>query len=282
MRSSLILFLALGLLGPQLNADTVRLSDGSSLSGTVTELDNGDLKVVTGAGEMTVAKAQVAAVVKDGSAGAGHRNEYVEGVLERRRAYGNEDGIPRAVNLQGNQLLFTVGQLMNVGDAFLVKDPGTGATLLSAADIAGLSFGAAWAYSYTDFIALELWGDYSGAAKDYTVGGVMQDFKLQRYNVGLGPKVQFATRVGRVESGMVIIPNFGLSPVWSGANGSSGGTSFNSSSIGAAISAGLDFQFGGALLAVKGRYLLTSDVTGNLKNNNTSAFLPQVGVGFSF
>jgi hypothetical protein len=279
MRSSLILALALGLLSPQLHADTVRLTDGSSLSGTVTELDNGDLKVVTGAGEMTVARAKVAAMVKDGSAGAGHRNEYVEGVLERRRAYGNEDGVPRAVNLQGNQLMLTLGQLNYTGDAF--------STLSS--DLSGISYGLAYARSFTDMVAIEYWGDYSYASKDYTVAGNTTTLKLQRYNLGLGPKVQKAMRVGRVESGMVLIPNVGLSAVWSSANASASGvatttTEFNSSSFGAAISGGLDFQFGGALISAKVRYLLTTDVTGNssLKSSNTSALIPQVGVGFSF
>ncbi len=270
-------------------ADVVKLTDGSSLSGTVTELENGDVKVATGAGELTVAKDKIASIVTEGSsssAAAGGSNEYVDKVLERRRAYGNEDGIPRSVNLQGNQLLFTVGQLMNVGDAFLVKDA-AGATLLSAADLAGTSFGLAYATSFTDHIALEYWGDYSYVSKDYSVSGSSANLKLQRYNAGIGPKVQFATRVGRVESGMVLIPSIGLTPVWSGANGESKAgngpaTTFNSSSIGASVNGGLDFQFGGALLSLKVRYLLTNDVTGNLKSNNTSALLPQVGAGFSF
>lgn len=285
------LLLALAFAAGALHADTVKLSDGSSLSGQVTQLDNGDVTVVTGAGTMTVPKDKVAAIVSDGSAAAPaeHRNEYVEKVLERRRAYGNEDGLPRTENLQQQQILFTVGQLSNVGDAFLVKDPTTGATLLSAADLAGLSFGIAFARSYTDHIALEAWGDYSAAAKDFTVSGTGNSYKLQRYNIGIGPKVQFASRVGRVESGMVLIPSIGLTPVWSGANGEitssvAGSTAqtFNSSSIGASLNGGLDFQFGGALLSVKVRYLLTADVTGNLKSNNTSALLPQIGAGFAF
>jgi hypothetical protein len=285
--SSLLLVLAFTV--SALHADTVKLSDGSSLSGQVTQLDNGDLSVTTGAGTLTVPKSKVVAVVTDGSAAAEHRNEYVEKVLERRRAYGNEDGLPRTQNLQQQQILFTVGQINNVGDAFLVKDPNSGATLLSAADLAGLSFGLAFARSYTDYIALEAWADYSAAAKDFTVSGTGNRYKLQRYNIGLGPKLQFATRVGRVESGMALIPSLGLTPVWSGANGeitsNTGGSiaqSFNSSSVGASFNAGLDFQFGGALLSLKLRYLLTSDVTGNLKNNNTSALLPQIGAGFAF
>lgn len=287
------LILAAGLFAAaHAQADTVRLNDGSSLTGTVTQLANGDYKVVTGAGEMTVEKSKVASVVSEGSAAAAPSysgDAYIKKVEERRNAYGNEDGIPRSVNLQSSQLLFTVGQLNNVGDAFVVKDPTTGNTLLSAADLAGLSYGLAGAYSYTDHIALEYWGDFSYVSKDYTVAGTTNNLKLTRYNAGLGPKVQFATRVGRVESGMVLIPSIGLTPVWSGAQGTasssaagSSSTSFNSSSLGASLNGGLDFQFGGALLSAKVRYLMTSDVTGNLKSNNTSALLPQIGVGFSF
>ncbi len=69
-----------------------------------------------------------------------------------------------------------------------------------------------------------------------------------------------------------------------GAAASAGGTSFNSSSVGASLNVGLDFQFGGALIGVKYRYLVSDDVTGspNLKSSNTSASLPQLAVGFSF
>lgn len=274
MRSS-ILFLAAALISPLAHADTVKLSDGSSLSGTVTELDNGDLKVATGAGDLTVAKDKVSAVIKDGSpATAEHRNAYVEKVLERRRAYGNDDGLPHNVNLQANQLMLTIGQLNYIGDAFSS----------TSSDLAGLSYGLAYARSFSDYAAIEYWGDYSYASKDYSVSGSTTTLKLQRYNLGIGPKIQKAVQIGRVESGMVLIPNIGLSAVWSSANGDTGagGTSFNSSSLGAALSGGLDFQFGGALIAVKARYLMTTDVSGSLKSNNTSAFIPQVGVGFSF
>lgn len=289
MRKQISILALSAILAAPAFADVVKLTDGSSLTGPVTQLDNGDVKVATGAGEITVAKDKIASIITEGSpssGGAGSSNEYVEKVLERRRAYGNEDGIPRSVNLQGNQLLFTVGQLMNVGDAFLVKDA-AGVTLLSAADLAGTSFGLAYALSFSDHVALEYWGDYSYVSKDYSVAGTGANLKLQRYNVGIGPKVQFASRVGRVESGMVLIPSIGLTPVWSGALGeskfgTSAATTFNSSSIGASVNGGLDFQFGGALLSLKVRYLLTNDVTGNLKSNNTSALLPQVGAGFSF
>jgi hypothetical protein len=279
MRKS-ILFLAAAVFTAAVHADTVQLTDGSSLSGSVTTLDNGDLKVVTGAGELTVEKSKVRAIVADGNAaGAEHRNEYVEKVLERRRAYGNEDGIPRSENLQSNQLMLTLGQLNYTGDAFTS----------TSSDLSGISYGLAYARSFTDFVAMEYWGDYSYASKDYTVAGSTTTLKLQRYNLGVGPKIQKAMRVGRVESGMVLIPNIGLSAVWSSANASASGAAtttsdFNSSSLGAAIGGGLDFQFGGALISAKVRYLLTTDVTGNsaLKSSNTSALIPQVGVGFSF
>jgi hypothetical protein len=288
------LILAAGLFAAaHAQADTVRLTDGTSLTGAVTQQPNGDYKVVTGAGEMTVAKDKVASVVAESSTPAAETHSgdaYIKKVEERRNAYGNEDGIPRSVNLYGKQLMFTIGQLNNVGDAFVVKDPTTGDTLLSAADLAGLSYGLAGAYSYTDYIALEYWGDFSYVSKDYTVSGVSNNLKLTRYNVGIGPKVQFATRVGRVESGMTLIPSIGLTPVWSSAYGTAstgsgygaGSTSFNSSSLGASLNGGVDFQFGGAVLSAKVRYLMTADVTGNLKSSNTSALLPQLGVGFNF
>jgi hypothetical protein len=258
-------------------ADTVRLTDGTSLTGAVTQQPNGDYKVVTGAGEMTVAKDKVASVVAESSAAAAPTysgDAYIKKVEERRNAYGNEDGIPRSVNLQSNQLMLTVGQLNYTGDAFTS----------TSSDLSGISYGLAYARSFTDYAAIEYWGDYSYASKDYTVSGSTTTIKLQRYNLGLGPKIQKAVQVGRVESGMVLLPNIGLSAVWSSANASSSpaSTTYNSSSLGAALSGGLDFQFGGALLAVKARYLMTTDVTGALKSNNTSAFIPQVGVGFSF
>jgi hypothetical protein len=268
-------------------AAMVTLNDGSSLSGELKEQANGDVIVGTGAGEITVSKDKIKSIMKDGTPSSAPEGDmsYVNKVLERRKKFGNDDGIPRTENIHQQQIQFTVGQLMNVGDAFLVKDS-AGATILNAADISGLSFGLSWAHSYTDYVALEVWGDYSGVAKDFSLLGASSSYKLQRYDVALGPKVQFAKHLGAVEGGMEIIPNVSLSPMWSGANGSvsndAGSTSFNSSSIGAALSAGLDLQFGGALVSVKGRYLMTADVTGSLKNSNTSAFLPQLGVGWAF
>lgn len=266
-------------------AEAVKMTDGSTISGTVTQLDNGDVKVVNAAGETLIAKDKVAAVVSDGSASSAATEgngttKYIEDVKARRAAYGNEDGIPRSVNLQKDQLMLTLGMLNYTGDAFSA----------TASELSGMSYGLAWAHSYTDTVGLEVWGDYSYASKEYSVApSTTATLKLNRYNVGVGPKVQKAIQLGRVESGMVLLPNIGLSAVYSAANASMSGTgltdtSFNSSSLGAAISGGLDFQFGGALIALKARYLLTTDVAGTagLKSNNTSAFIPQVGVGFSF
>jgi hypothetical protein len=183
------------------------------------------------------------------------------------------------VNLQSNQLSLTLGQLNYTGDAFTS----------TSSDLSGLSYGLAFAHSYTDFIALEIWGDYSYAAKDYTVSGSSTTLKLNRFNAGIGPKVQRAVQVGRVESGMVLLPNISLSAVYSGANATASGaagpdSSFSSSSFGGALGAGLDFQFGGAVIGAKARYLLTTDVSNqaSLKSSNTSAFIPQLSVGFNF
>jgi hypothetical protein len=129
---------------------------------------------------------------------------------------------------------------------------------------------------------LEVWGDYSAASKDYTVAGSTTTLKLSRFNVGIGPKIQKAIALGGPEQSLVLIPNISLTPAWSSATGSAGSTSFNSSSFGASLNGGLDFQFGGALIFAKARYLVSTDVTGSLKSSNTSAFLPQFGVGFSF
>jgi hypothetical protein len=255
-----------------LSAEAVKLTDGSTITGTVTQLDNGDVKVVNAAGETVIAKDKVSAVVTDSSASSAPTEgngttKYIEDVKERRAAYGNEDGIPRSVNLQKTQLLLTLGQLNYTGDAFTP----------TSSELAGISYGLAWAHSFTDHVALETWGDYSYAYKE--LPGVK--LKVQRFNVGLGPKVQFATRIGRVESGMVLIPNFGLSAVWSSAEIDANGT-YNSGSVGGSANAGLDFQFGGAVVGLKARYLLTNDVTRSGANKNTSAFMPQLGVGFSF
>lgn len=281
MRTSSVL-LALALAAGPLHADTVKLSDGSSLSGQVTEQDNGDVTVVTGAGTMTVPAAKVARIVKDGDAAtAEHHNAYVDKVMERRAYYGNEDGIPRTQNLQQNQVMVTIGQLTNSGDATLVADA-AGTAVLKLSDISGISYGFAWSHSFSDYVALESWADYSAATKSYTLNGNSDTQTLQRYNLAIGPKVQKAINIGRPEQSLVLIPSIGITPLWSGANGNNKTTTFYSSSIGASLNAGLDFQFGGAVLSAKVRYLLTADVTGGLSSSNTSALLPQVGVGWSF
>lgn len=274
-------FLVVLALAAPLAAGSVALTDGSSISGELTQLENGDIKVKNAAGEVTVAKDKIASVIQDGSPTSTPAGDdsYIREVEARRKAYGNQDGLPRTVNLQSNQLMLTIGQLNYTGDAFSS----------TASDLSGISYGLAYARSFSDMAAMEYWGDYSYASKDYTVAGNTTTLKLQRYNLGVGPKIQKAIQLGRVESNLVLLPNIGLSAVWSSANAAASGVgvtgaSFNSSSIGAALSAGLDFQFGGALLAIKARYLLTTDVSGTagLKSTNTSAWMPQIGVGYSF
>ncbi len=276
-----MVFLATLAMATTLSAASVALTDGSSVSGELTELENGDVKVKNAAGELLITKDKIASIIKEGSATSAPIGDdsYMREVEARRKAYGNQDGLPRTVNLQSNQLLLTIGQLNYTGDAFSS----------TASDLSGISYGLAYARSFSDMAAIEYWGDYSYASKDYTVTGSTTTIKLQRYNLGIGPKIQKAVQIGRVESGMVLLPNIGLSAVWSSANASASsagvsGSSFNSSSIGAALSAGLDFQFGGALLALKARYLLTTDVSGTtgMKSSNTSAWMPQIGVGYSF
>lgn len=286
MKALMMLGLGLGLLSGPLQAARVTLTDGSSLSGETKEQANGDLVVSTGAGEITVAKDKIRSVIQDGQvseSAAGVDNSYVEGVEARRAKYGNKDGLPHTQNLQQDQLAVTIGQLNYVGDAFLVKDA-TGATVLSASDSSGISYGLNYAHSFTDWVALEVWGSYAAASKDFSIAGTSYAYRLQSFNVGVGPKIQKAIALGGPEQAITLIPNIGLTPIWSSASGSIDKTtvSFNSSSVGASLNAGLDFQFGGALIGAKARYLLASDVTGNLKSNNTSAWMPQLSVGFSF
>ena len=270
--------MGLSVLGLGAWAGTVTLTDGSSLSGELKEQANGDVVVATGAGEITVAKDKIRSVIKDGTATSAPAvdNSYVEGVLARRAKYGNKDGLPHTSNLQQDQLAVTVGQLNYTGDAFSA----------TGSDLSGISYGLEYAHSYTDWVAMEVWGDYSAASKDFTVNSVNTNIKLQRFNVGIGPKIQKAFALGGPEQALTLIPNIGLTPVWSSATGSvsnsAGSTSFNSSSFGASLNAGLDFQFGGALISAKARYLVSTDVTGSLKSSNTSAFLPQLAIGFAF
>jgi hypothetical protein len=266
-------------------AGVVTMTDGSSLTGDLKEQANGDIVVATGAGEITVAKEKIRSVIQDANAIAapatGVDNSYIENVEKRRAKYGNQDGLPHTQNLQQDQLFVTAGQLNYTGDAFLVKDS-TGATVLSDSDLAGLSYGLGYAHSYTDWVALEIWGDYSSVSKDYTLNSSSTSLRLQRFNLGIGPKVQKAIALGGPEQALSLIPSLGLTPIWSSATGSNGNESFNSSSVGASFNVGLDLQFGGALIGLKYRYLVSSDVTGSLKSNNTSAGLPQLAVGYAF
>jgi hypothetical protein len=267
-------------------AGVVTMTDGSSLTGDLKQQANGDVVVATGAGEITVAKDKIRSIITDASAtaapaNAGVDNSYIENVEKRRAKYGNQDGLPHTQNLQQDQVFVTVGQLGYTGDAFLVKDS-TGATVLSDSDLAGLSYGLGYAHSYTDWVALEVWGDYSTVSKDFSLDGSSTSLSLQRFDLGIGPKVQRAFALGGPEQSLSLIPSIGVTPLWSSATGSSGKESFNSSSVGASLNVGLDFQFGGALIGVKYRYLVSSDVTGSLRTNNTSAGLPQLVVGFAF
>lgn len=287
-----ILALAALILAAQTQAAAVKLTDGSVITGEVTQAD-GLVKVKNAAGETSIPKDKVSSIVEDGSVGAGGsaaagevHSPYIDKVNARRAKYGNEDGLPQSTLVQSDQLQVNIGQLNYTGDAFLVKDLTTGATLVSASDLAGLSYGLIWAHSFTDYVALEMWGDFASASKDFSVNGTSYNIKVQRFDLGIGPKVQKAINLGSPESAVHLIPNIGITPIWSSNTGSTnfGGTTtnFNASSLGASVNAGFDMQFGGALISVKARYLLSSDVSGNLKASNTSAWLPQIGLGWSF
>ena len=221
----------------------------------------------------------------------GVNSPYVDDVLRRRAQYGNSDGLPRTNLLQSRQLLFTLGQVVYVGDAYLVKD-GLGSTVLNSSDLGSLSYGLAFAQSFNDFIAWELWGDYSTVTKSYSYAtGPATTFNassnLTRFDIGVGPKIQRAIALDGPERNFQMIPNLGLTPFYAGNSGSSydsngNSISLNHGNVGASLNVGLDFQFAGALLAVKARYLLSNDVTGGLHSSNTSAWLPQIGAGFAF
>ena len=284
------LALSLILAAGTLSAGVVTMTDGTSISGQVKEQADGSVIVVTGAGEVSVAKDKIRSILQDSTQAVASEEDtpYVKAAKERRAKYGNEDGGPRTQNLQANQLLFTIGTLNYLGDAFVIQDPTSGATLLSASDLAGPSFGLAWAHSYTDYVALELWGDYSGIAKEYTISNVRRQFVQQRFDLGVGVKVQKALALGGPEQSISFIPSLGITPFWGQANGSTlsstgvGDRSYASSSLGASANVGLDLQFGGALIALKLRYLMATDLSPSLKSSNTSAWMPQIGAGFAF
>jgi len=162
MLKSLIVLLGLSLVGFA-QAGVVMLTDGSSLSGELKEQSNGDIIVVTGAGEVKVAKDKIKSVIQNGDAAAPKEEgdmSYINAVKARRAKYGNQDGIPRTANLQQRQIAFSLGQLSYLGDAL-----GS-----SASDFNSIYYGLSVANSFNDVSGWELWGGYGIGQKNYGSG----------------------------------------------------------------------------------------------------------------
>lgn len=279
------------------NAGTVLLTDGTSLTGEVTELENGDVVVKTGAGDITVAKDKIKSLIKEGSSSSSSTAEgdmtYVNKVLERRAKFGNEDGIPRTSLTAMNQIGFSLGMLNYTGDALNLSSGGT--TYVNTSDFSGLHFGLNVNQSFNDISGWELFTGFSQGEKSFVAssGAAAAKAVVQRVDVSYLFRVQKAIPLGAVESNMHLIPHIGLGPVYSyigygayaiqpGPPISTQGKYIASSALGGAISLGADLQLGSALVGAKLRYLLSQDLTGGLNSANLSAMLPQVTVGWAF
>ncbi|MES2201510.1 MAG: hypothetical protein V4498_04590 [candidate division FCPU426 bacterium] len=283
----LSLALALGLSG-RLLAGAVMLEDGTMLSGELKKQDNGDVIVVTGAGELRVAKDKIKSVVEDSTTSSGVvENSYVGQVQARRQKYGNEDGLPRTSLLLSRQVSFSLGMLNYSGDGLNLG------RYASTSDFNGLHYGLALANNFNDIVGWELWTGYSQGEKGFTFTptGDAARATIQRVDIGFTPRLQKAIPLGAVEQNMHIIPHIGMGPMFTYLTGSSylirgnniDSESISSSAIGFGLVAGADLQLGPALIGVKFRYLLSYDVTGSLPNSsNLSATLPQFSLGWAF
>lgn len=276
MRKAFYILMAVLMLAATANAALVSLNDGSSLSGEIKELENGDVVVSTGAGEITVAKDKIRSIVKDGSASSGTNaaadSKYVQDVLARRAKAGNEDGIPRSSNLQQRQVAFSIGYLSWMGDA--LSFPGG-----SAADFNGIYYGMGISNSWNDLSGWELWGGYGIGEKDYGLGGKVS---VQRSDIVFMPRLQKAINLSEAESPVMLIPHIGLGPAYSYVSTLAPGKFVGGSAVGAALSAGLDLQFGSALVGLKYRVMMTQDTSGTLNSRNLAAGIPQLSLGWAF
>ena len=268
----LIFLMILGL-ARALVAGLVTLNDGTSLSGELKEQDNGDVIVVTGAGEVKVAKDKIRSIIKDASVSGAAQGDfsYVNKVKARREKYGNEDGLPRTQMINQTQVSFSLGYLSNFGDAL-----GT-----DASNFNGPYFGLSIANSFNDLVGWELWGGYGFGQHDYGAGNVFAG----RWDVAFEPRLQKAISLGAVEQQIMFIPHFGVGPVLSGVLVSVPGDTEGAIAVGGVFSLGVDFQFGPALVGIQYRYLLsylTSDSNNFFASRNASAGLAQVNVGWAF
>ncbi len=292
---TLALITLLGLAMPAFSG-VVTLTDGSSLSGELKEQDNGDVIVVTGAGEVTVAKDKIKTIIKDGSASSSSATpgdmQYINKVLEKRQKYGNEDGIPRSNLLLQRQIAFSLGMLNYSGDALNFASGGT--TLAQTSDYNGLHYGLGMSQSFNDISGWELWSGYSQGEKGFTftTGGQAAKLTLHRADIAFLPRLQKSIQLGDPEQSMNLLPHFGLGPIytWLGhgsyAVDAPSGTLYSKHitghAVGVVLSAGLDLQLGSALVGFKLRYLLQQEVTGLLNSSNISAVMPQLNLGWAF
>jgi len=271
MRKALLVLSSL-LLSHLAHAGMVTLTDGSSLSGELKEQSNGDIIVVTGAGEMTVAKDKIKSVIKDGSASSKPEGDfsYMDKVNARRAKYGNEDGIPRTSNLQQRQISFSLGQLSYLGDAL-----GS-----SSSDFNSIYYGMGVSNSFNDLSGWELWGGYGIGEKDYGAAGKVS---VQRSDISFMQRLQKAINLGAAESPVMLIPHLGIGPVYSYVSTLAPGRFYGGSAVGAAFSVGVDLQFGSALIGLKYSYLTSQDTSGSFPTSrNLSAGLPQISMGWAF
>ena len=297
MKRPLLTLMLSALLALQLRAGTVQLTDGSSLSGEITELENGDVVVKTGAGDVTVAKAKIKTLVKDGTASSAGTAEgdmsYVNKVLDRRAKFGNDDGIPHTSMTAMNHLGFSLGLLSYSGDGLNISSGGS--TYVATSDFNGLHYGLDFGQSFNDISGWEVFTGFSQGEKSVVVstGTAAAKAIVQRVDLAYLFRVQKAIPLGAVESNMHLIPHLGLGPLYSYLNYSAFGinpgppvvTSSQtraSSAIGGALSLGADLQIGSVLVGAKLRYLLSQDVTGGFNSANMSAMLPQFTVGWAF
>lgn len=264
----LIFLMILGL-ARALSAGLVTLNDGTSLSGELKEQDNGDVIVVTGAGEVKVTKDKIRSIVNDASTNAAQGDmSYVSKVKARREKYGNEDGLPRTQMINQTQVSFSLGYLSNFGDAL-----GT-----DASNFNGPYFGLSIANSFNDLVGWELWGGYGFGQHDYGSAGSSQNVFVGRWDIAFEPRLQKAISLGAVEQQIMFIPHFGIGPIYSNMTYSS----VNSSAIGGVFSVGADFQFGPALVGLKYRYIMSYLTNDSFINRDASAGLIQVNVGWAF
>jgi hypothetical protein len=257
-------------------AALVTLTDGSSVNGELKELENGDLEVTTGAGVLKIEKSKIRSVVKDGSPATTEGDmTYVNKVLERRKKFGNDDGLPRTSLIQSRQIAFSLGYLNWIGDGLAFGPTG------SSSDFNTVTYGLGISNSFNDLVGWELWGDYGIGEKNYGTPGAGR-ITVQRSDISFMPRLQRAINLGSPEAPVMLIPHLGIGPVYSYISTLAPGAFVGGSAVGGAASAGLDLQFGPALIGLKYRHLLSFDTSGSLNSRNVAAGLPQLSMGWAF